>query len=374
MNDSEVKNIIETDLHNLASMAVEEYTLFRKWQEIHNKNWTGKDLDNMHNVKLNLWIPEAPDDYLKLQPKVVIANTKQHSEIWTMLRIMCSTAHWNHSPGRLGRYYVMDDVSKKYLGIISLGSDFIAIGGRDKYIGWALDQRIKNAKMLNYTAMGSSIVPTQPLGYNYLGGKLISLMVISDTIENDWNERYPNETLMGVSTTSLYGGKGMSQYTNLKYWHRCESTEGEIPLEPSSDSYATIRTWMKENYPAELNKLEGKKADGGIPTHPKARMLGFAFTKLKIKAPKNNFSRGVFFAPLYDNTKDFLCQRAATPGKKIDNRAEVLVDLWKTRYAKKRVDKLVQEGRYNTNTLYYDELVNLSWPETKERYLGDVGR
>jgi hypothetical protein len=28
-----------------------------------------------------------------------------------------------------------EEIKNKYLGIISLGSDFIGIGGRDKYIG-----------------------------------------------------------------------------------------------------------------------------------------------------------------------------------------------------------------------------------------------
>jgi hypothetical protein len=38
--------------------------------------------------------------------------------------------------------------------------------------------------MLKHTCMGSSISPTQLLGYNYLGGKLIALMVCSDKVEN----------------------------------------------------------------------------------------------------------------------------------------------------------------------------------------------
>jgi len=69
------------------------------------------------------------------------------------------------------------------LGVISIGSDFISVGGRDKYIGWTTDHKFKYDR-LKYTAMGSSIVPTQPFGYNYLGGKFISLMVCSNVVEN----------------------------------------------------------------------------------------------------------------------------------------------------------------------------------------------
>lgn len=72
----------------------------------------------------------------------------------------------------------------RYLGIISLGSDFISVGGRDNHIGWKMEDRIDNGR-LKHTCMGSSIVPVQPLGYNYLGGKLISLMVCSDVAEKN---------------------------------------------------------------------------------------------------------------------------------------------------------------------------------------------
>lgn len=373
LDDKTVKEAIEADLEHLAAIGVEEFTLLRKWQEIHDKQWTAKELELLYNVKAGLWIPESPEDYLKLQPQVIVANAKPHADVWNILRVMTSTASWNHSPGRLGRYTVIDRPTGKYLGIISLGSDFIAIGGRDKYIGWSKDQRIGTPKRLNYTAMGSTIVPSQPFGFNYTGGKLISLLVLSDTIENDWNSRYPNERLAGVSTTSLWGQ--VSQYTRLKYWRKCESTEGQIPLEPSGNSYQLIRTWMKENYPTDMKRLESKKEDGGIPTHPKARIISFVMTKLKVKPRHNNFSRGVFFAELYTKTKEFLREESPELGDKLfDNRVEVLTDLWKEKYAKKRIENVVSSGRYNTDTLFYDALRELSWEECKERYLGDVGR
>jgi hypothetical protein len=38
--------------------------------------------------------------------------------------------------------------------------------------------------MLKYTAVGSSIVPLQPFGYNFVGGKLIALLTISEPVIN----------------------------------------------------------------------------------------------------------------------------------------------------------------------------------------------
>lgn len=164
------------------------------------------------------------------------------------MRELVSTASWHASPGRMGRYIVVhkekkphplgfeDITTHKYLGVISVASDFISIGGRDSHIGWTREQRLNG--MLKHTAMGSSIVPTQPFGYNYLGGKLVALMVGSDVIENDWNNRY-KETLAGITTTSLYGG--VSQYNGLKYWKKCKTSEGKIKIEPSEMVYNQLR-------------------------------------------------------------------------------------------------------------------------------------
>ena len=39
--------------------------------------------------------------------------------------------------------------------------------------------------MINHTCIGSTIVPIQPLGYNLVGGKLLALLCLSDTVEED---------------------------------------------------------------------------------------------------------------------------------------------------------------------------------------------
>ena len=38
--------------------------------------------------------------------------------------------------------------------------------------------------------MGFNIVPTQPFGYNYLGGKLLSLLCCSHEMKRQFDERY----------------------------------------------------------------------------------------------------------------------------------------------------------------------------------------
>jgi len=378
----EIKKTIKENFEYLSTMSIPEYTLYRKWLEINSLNWSDSDYNKVKHIKKNIWQPKSIDDYKDLNIKVIWANDKETLLIWRILRLYISSAAWNQNPGRNLRFYVVHEeenvdlfgnkvTNHKYLGVISLGSDFISIGGRDKAINWTMENKMKGG-MLKHTAMGSSIVPTQPLGYNYLGGKLISLMVLSDVIENAWNESY-NEKLLGVTTTSLYGG--FSQYNNLKYWKKCKSSTGEIAMEPSNETYELIKNYCKDYYPDDYASFVRPKNDGdgcSIPSHPKTKIMSKVFKELNIKPPKNNAPRGVYWAPLYTKTNEYLRQESDNHGeKKFDNSVETLSKLWKEKYASKRITKLIEKDNVTNDILFYDELEG---EETKKKYLTDVGR
>ncbi len=388
MNREDVKRAVEENFDFLTSMSIPEYTLYRKWHELSRADWGTKELERINHVKANLWKPESPEDYENLNIKVVWAEDPDSLLTWRILRMFTSTASWNQNPGRNLRFYVVHEEAgtdpfgfgfsqpeHKYLGTISLGSDFIAIGGRDAVIKWDKEDKLTHG-MLKHTAMGSSIVPTQPLGYNYLGGKLVSLMVLSDTVENAWNQKYA-EKLLGVTTTSLYGG--FSQYNNLKYWKKCKSSQGEIAMEPSEETYEIIKEYCKETFPDDYFSYVKPKdaAKGGctIPSHPKTKIMQRVFKDLKVKPPKNNAPRGVYWAPLYEKSNEFLRREVDDPGeKKFDNKVETLSRLWKDKYAKKRINKLVAEDKTNMENLFYDDLKDMTWEEVREKYLDNVGR
>lgn len=388
MTKDQVRQAIQDNFTFLSSMSIPEYTLYTKWRELSNQTWTEKELRRIQHVKDNLWMPQSYDDYKNLNIKVIHANDTDTLLTWRILRLFGATNAFNQNPGRNLRFYVVNEIPQsdpfgfgfdtpihQYLGIICLGSDFIAIGGRDAVIQWSKEDKLTNG-MLRHTAMGSSIVPTQPLGYNYLGGKLISLMILSDVVENAWNEKYA-ENLVGVTTTSLYGG--FSQYNNLKYWKKCKSTNGEIALEPSEETYNILKEYCKEHHPDIYKSYvtpKDSESDGcTIPSHPKTKIMQKVFSDLKIRAPKNNAPRGVYWAPLYEKTNEFLRREVDSPGNhKFDNSVEALSELWKEKYAKKRIEKLIEDGRVNNEQLFYDDLKDMKWEEVKEKYLENVGR
>jgi len=343
----------------LSNMDIKEYILYRTWYQIKNKKWNINDLKELSYVKNNIWIPDNKDDYLNIKPRVVIPKNKKEHLQWTLLRYFISSAPTYSTPGRGIRIIVIDENSNKFLGVLELVSDFAMLKPRDVYIGWNKQIKEEN-KMLNYIAMGSTIVPTQPLGYNYVGGKLMTLCLCSNEVENEWNKRY-KEPLLGITTTSLYGG--FSQYNGLKYWKKCGTTTGEIRMEPNDEINLRLRHWMRDNYPDEFEIAKHA-------SRMKTRISYFCYSRMGVKPPINNAKRGVYFCSLYENTRDFLNKSNMSFGsKKFNNSIDNLTNLWKENYAKKRLENLEKTERYNKKVVFYDDLIKLSWKETKMKYI-----
>ena len=64
--------------------------------------------------------------------------------------------------------------------------------------------------------MGFAIVPSQPFGYNYLGGKLLALMCVSHFAREHLNKVFEKD-IGWFETTSLYGSTtSASQYDGLE--------------------------------------------------------------------------------------------------------------------------------------------------------------
>ena len=389
LSDEEMKSLLEEELSFTSNMPVEEYTLWQKWHEIQRKYPTkevstlfGKEkekglIEGTHIIdkaKSMIWKPESIDDYLKLEPEMVLTNYNDWlKKQFTAVRIFCHTQRNNNNIGRNMFYLVRDKSTGKYLGVIVITGDFLDLAPRDNFIGWTREQR--NAGRLKHTCIGSTILPTQPLGYNYVGGKLLALLCLSDEVQNEWKRRY-GQTLVGVTTTSLYGS--FSQYNNLKYWNKRGKSSGSIVFEPTRDTLYKVRDWVHKRDPIKYWEWYFALDDRGnkLKRDHKFRMLNWVYSQLKIKDTKTFHQRGIYFSHLYENTAEFLREDITEDKlkKRFDTSTEHLVNLWKDKYASKRIKSLIESNRIKNETLFYDELIYLSWEETKKKYLEDVGR
>ena len=395
IDTEELKNILIQDLSYASKMDVREYTLYQKWCEIQEKYPTKEvstlfgsefQLINLEqqklieNVKTNFWVPEGPDDYLKLKPTMVLHNGDL-AETWNTVRTFSSTMKNNSNIGRNLFYILTDEVSGKYLGVICISSDFLDLTPRDNSIGWSRDIKTQQG-MINHTAIGSSIVPLQPLGFNYMGGKLLALMCLSDVVQRDWRDRY-DDVLVGVTTTSLYGNtksNGLSQYDGLEYWNKMGFSSGSVAFEPTKKTMKMVFEWIKENHTRKYFEWWEAKNQNGLPLKRdhKNRSLNFAYSKLGIPKEliRTEHQRGIYFSPLYNNTNEYLQKEIIETDlvKSFDTNEESLANIWKTKYAKGRISMLKKKNNVSKETLFYDDLIYMSWVETKEKYLGQVGR
>ena len=395
IDKEELTEIVIKDLTYASQMDVREYTLYQKWCEVKERypveevsTLFGPEIQMVSpeqkklvdKVKANFWMPTEPDDYLKLKPVMKLHNGEL-AETWNAIRTFTSTMKNNSNIGRNLFYTVEDEVTKKYLGVICISSDFLDLTPRDKAIGWARDVKTQQG-MINHTAIGSTIVPLQPLGWNYTGGKLLALLCLSDTVQKDWKERY-GDVLVGVTTTSLYGKTkvgGLSQYDGLEHWNAMGFSSGSVAFEPSRATKAMLFDWIKETEPRKYFEWWAAKNQQGLPLKRdhKNRSLNFAYPKLGIPKQliRTEHQRGIYFAPLYDNTNEYLRKEITDADlvKSFDTSEEALSEIWKTKYAKGRIRQLQKKNTVSYETLFYDDLIYLSWEDTKAKYLPQVGR
>jgi hypothetical protein len=366
-------------LDELKSMDVREQTLYQKWYELHTDyNWA---YNKASILKAKVWRPTditnrvmtlTELDNLRPILRFIPPTDKKGIEDWTLYRVFVSSFNFDQNPGRFLRFFLEDEVTGQILGITSLGSDVVNIGCRDNWIGWTKEQKLEG--MLNHTAIGTTIVATQPFGFNFLGGKLLASMLVTPLIRDTWKREY-GETLAGITTTSLYGDGSM--YNSIPWWKSLGETMGKIPLKPTDDHYKVWHDIIKVKYPDQYQELLWND-NGGPATGVKQKILNIIFKEVGVKPSQylHGFSRGVYFAPLYENTKEYLRKEVSDeqliPLKRDTSHDAVLT--WWRKKAVSRYESLIKDNRLKPESLFYNDVIFQTWEETKAKYLGEVGR
>ena len=171
------------------------------------------------------------------------------------------SSHNNESniPGRELRWMVYEKRTQKIVGFIRFGSPTINSKPRNLWLG-----QPANLSLLNrHTAMGFVIVPSQPFGYNYLGGKLLALLCVSHFARETLNKVFEKDIAL-FETTSLYGSTtSASQYDGLKPFFRYKGlTESKfLPLlhDRVFHKLHDHFTLLNNNTPLTDNKASSKK-------------------------------------------------------------------------------------------------------------------
>lgn len=374
------KQRLVQDLNSLKSLSVEEFTFRKKFEEI--KTVSGELADLTIQAKSQIWRPRDIHDETStiseishLRPRMVMVSDADDVALWTALRTYCTTAEYNQCPGRRINFLLRDENSDKVLGFAQIASDVPSLLARDEFIGWTNEHKFERER-LQHSAIGSVIVPTQPFGPNFLGGKLLAALATSQTVRNAWVKppkgKAKPRKLVGMTTTSLYGSPSI--YNSLKWWKAVGHSAGAVPITPSVEVYKTWCDWMREHRSMEYHDIMN---DGR--TSPKSALLELLFKTVGIKGSSfdHGFRRGVYFASFYENTKDFLCGRIGEEKlvmKPLFTRdTEAILEEWRPK-AIGRYKKLKAENRLNPDRLFYSDMAEMDYETAKAKYLPQVGR
>lgn len=272
-----------------------------------------------------------------------------------LLKIVSSFNNEENIPGRELRWIVFEKKSKKIVGFIRFGSPIINSKPRNNWLGEPPNLSIFN----RHSAMGFVIVPSQPFGYNYLGGKLLALICCSHFARESLNDVFEKDIAL-FETTSLYGSTtNSSQYDGLEPFLRYKGlTESKfIPL-LHDEIFHKLHdrfTYLNNNTPLTDNKASSKKIKR------QTRMIKIIRESLQDEEKLKEFNRVIDLAfdltqkkrfyisdYGYSNVREVILgeQTELIKGQNWDKfYLENIIQKWKTK-ASKRYEKLKKENRF----------------------------
>jgi hypothetical protein len=215
--------------------------------------------------------------------------------------------------GRRMRYLVWDDYSRKLIGLFALGDPVFNLGARDRLVGWTSSERA--ARLAN--VLDGYVIGAVPPFNLLLGGKLITSLIRTREVVEDFRERYgrteglisgmaKNAHLVAVTTTSALGRS--SQYNRLRlggisYLEAVGYTGGYGHFHFPQDLFAEMRAYLR----ARKDAYAGNNRFGDGPNW-RLRAIRQTLTLLGMNSDllRHGFFREVYFGCLADNAFDIL--------------------------------------------------------------------
>jgi len=280
------------------------------------------------------------------------------------LEIVTSHAVEVSVPGKSIKWVVYEKNTGQIAGFIRLGSPTINSKPRNMFLGKPLDTMSKEVmkRFNDSTIMGFIIVPTQPFGFNYLGGKLLAAICCSHLTKDTLDKKYGGPFCM-FETTSLYGTtKSSSQYDGMKPFlrHKGETVSDFAPL-INDNNFHRLNDWFKKRNGEPL--IDPMASSRKLKTQTKmisiikASLKGTddnaynKFVQTYIDAKGLTEQKRAYMADYgFDNVKEYMNMETDELRKK-DNydrySFDGVVDWWRKK-ASKRFENLKADGRLRT--------------------------
>ena len=260
-------------------------------------------------------------------------KTKYNQELYSeILNMTASNAIEEAIPGRTVKWIVTEDNTNKVIGVVRFGSPTINSKPRNDYFGEVLPL----SKINHEFVMGFNIVPVQPFGYNYLGGKLLALLASSNELKRQFNSKYGTD-LQYFETTSLYGTtKGVSMYDGLKpYIRHIGDTESNFLPLFHDDYFREMFWWFNNNANGGERLISADKSSKKLKIQTK--MISIIIKSLQDASKLHEFKKCIEHAKTLTEKKRYYIS-------KFGYEPEEVIEWWKVK-ATRRYNKLIQDNK-----------------------------
>jgi hypothetical protein len=347
---------------------IEDYLRFVKKEVIKGTNTLAPLHDEFFNEDMH---PEDMEFDIKfIGDRFQQSLPQEHYN--TLLRSVSSHNNESNIPGRELRWMVFEKNSKKVIGFIRFGSP--TINSKPRNLWLANGQKDEKGNLISiapnlsifnrHAAMGFVIVPSQPFGYNYLGGKLLALLCCSHYARETLNQVFEKEIAL-FETTSLYGSTtDASQYDGLKPFMRYKGlTESKFLPLLHDEVFHKLHdrfTLLNNNTPLTDNKASSKKMKrqtkmisiirNSLKEHGELEKLDQFNSVIDAAFSLTQKKRTYFCEYGYSNVREVILgkEKELLRGPNWDKfYLENIISWWKKK-ATKRYEKLKLENRFRT--------------------------
>ena len=225
--------------------------------------------------------------------------------------------HWSipisSGYGRRLRFIVVDEYNGKLMGLIGLGDPVYSLGARDRWIGWTSDSQKAHLRNVMDAFVLGAIPP-----YSFLlGGKLVALLLASDTVRKAFERKYSgvisrirekthDGSLALVTTTSALGKSSVYNRLRIPEGPRYQSvgyTKGFGEFHFTNGLYSAISRFVQEHsQPTE------KQAAWGNGFRNRREVVKKCLPAIGLSSNwlQHGVQREVFVVALAKNTRGFL--------------------------------------------------------------------
>jgi hypothetical protein len=342
--------------------SIEDYLRFAKGEAVSSVGVLGgiSDKDKFFNEDIH------PED---MEFEIKNVGDRFNDEVSQEFYIKYLTATSSHViehniPGRELRWLVREKNSGKIMGFIRFGSPTINSKPRNNWLGRAPDLSVFN----RHAVMGFAIVPSQPFGYNYLGGKLLALMCVSHFAREQVSKVFEKDIAL-FETTSLYGSTtSASQYDGLKPFIRYKGlTDSQFTPLLHKESFHKLHNKFKEwnhGEPLTENRASSKKMKR------QNKMISIIRNSLKDEDKLKEFNSIIQMAfgltqrkrayvsdYGYQNVREVILgeHKKLIRGQNWEKFEYDNIIKWWKKKAGKRYEKLKSEGRFRTEVELWTE-------------------